>query len=85
MTYQKISLVIELLRFLLTTNNIIIINNHNTFIDKENQYDTNVRVIKIKGMYLKIFIIKKCIKVYGYHCYENIPFTHQTKTYIDSM
>ena len=36
------------------------INNNNTFIDKENQYDTNVSVIKIKGSqwYQIIFIIK---------------------------
>ena len=34
--------------------------NNNTFIDKENQYDTNVSVIKIKGSlwYQIIFIIK---------------------------
>ena len=36
------------------------INNKNTFIDKENQYDTNVSVIKIEGSlwYQIIFIIK---------------------------
>ena len=35
-------------------------NNNNTFIDKENQYDTNVSVIKIKSSlwYQIIFIIK---------------------------
>ena len=34
--------------------------NNNTFIDKENQYDTNVSVIKIKSSlwYQIIFIIK---------------------------
>ena len=37
-----------------------ITNNNTTFIDKENQYDTNVSVIKIKGSlwYQRIFIIK---------------------------
>ena len=37
---------------------------NNTFIDKENQYDTNVSVIKIKSSlwYQIIFIIKNALK-----------------------
>ena len=37
---------------------------NNTFIDKENQYDTNISVIKIKGSlwYHRIFIRKHAYK-----------------------
>ena len=51
---------------------------YGTFIDKENQYDTNVSVIKIKDSlwYQRIFIIKKCIKVSSLYGYMKIYLLH---------